>query len=290
VTDDERQKLAPVVLGIAERAATLIARAYEEPILVSYKAKDDPVTSADREANALISSALAAAFPNILIVAEESDPATYAGYHRAELAWFVDPLDGTRDFVKKNGEFAVMIGLAENGRSTLGVIVMPVFGPAPGGGGPVRRAFVGGVGVTAFESIRPPGEGALTRPLHVSSVKTLAEAELLVSRSRLEGSLEDAATRFGVRKITRSGSAGVKAARVAVGDADVYAQPSHAGKLWDSCAPEAIVVAAGGRVSDARGKVFDYQSEDLDNRHGFLVTNGHLHAPMLARLRVPDPI
>jgi 3'(2'), 5'-bisphosphate nucleotidase len=271
VTDEERQKIAFVILGIAERAAASIARAYEEPILVSYKAKDDPVTSADREANALISSALAAEFPSIPIVAEESDPATYAGYHRSPLAWFVDPLDGTRDFVKQNGEFAVMIGLAEEGRSTLGVVFMPVGG----------RAFVGGIGVAAFEG----GPGRTRKPLRVSAVATLGEAELLVSRSRLEGSLEDVAAHLGVRKITRSGSAGVKAARVAVGEADVYAQPGYAGKLWDSCAPEAIVVAAGGRVSDARGRAFDYQSQELDNAHGILVTNGELHVPMLARLR-----
>jgi 3'(2'), 5'-bisphosphate nucleotidase len=283
MTDDERKKIAFRVLGIAERAAALIARAYEETVVVSYKAKDDPVTSADRAANALITGALAAEFPNIPIVAEESDPATYAGYHRAELAWFVDPIDGTRDFIKRNGEFAVMIGLAEKGRSTLGVVVMPVGGLALPGEGPLGRAFVGGVGVPAFEA------GVTKRPLHVSSVATLGDAELLVSRSRHEGSLEDVATHFGVRKITLSGSAGVKAARVAVGGADVYAEPGYAGKLWDSCAPEAIVVAAGGRVSDARGEAFDYQSPLLDNARGILVTNGELHAPMLDRLRTTRP-
>jgi 3'(2'), 5'-bisphosphate nucleotidase len=286
VTDDERRKIAEVVLAIAERAATGIARAYEETIEVSYKIGDDPVTTADRAANTLICDALMAAFPSIPIVAEESDPATYAGYHTAESVFFVDPLDGTRDYVKRNGEFAVMIGLAENGRATLGVVVMPVGGLELAGGGPLGRAFVGGVGVPAFESSTL---GETRRPLHVSTVPTLGDAELLVSRSRHEGSIEEAAARFGVRKVTVAGSAGVKAARVAVGGADVYVQPGHAGKLWDACAPEAIVAAAGGRFSDARGNAFDYQSPDLDNAHGMLATNGALHAPMLERLRASRP-
>jgi 3'(2'), 5'-bisphosphate nucleotidase len=285
VTNDERRNVARVVLAIAERAASLIAEAYAGTIVVSYKSGDDPVTSADRAANTLICDALTAEFPNLPIVAEESDPATYAGYHAAESVWFVDPLDGTRDFVKRNGEFAVMIGLAEKGRATLGVVVMPVGGFELPAGGPLGRAFVGGVGVPAFESTL----GGTTRPLRVSTVPVLAEAELLVSRSRQEGTIEDARARFGVRKITVAGSAGVKAARVAAGGADVYVQPGYAGKLWDACAPEAIVVAAGGRFSDAHGNLFNYQSPDLDNAHGMLATNEALHAPMLDRLRAARP-
>jgi 3'(2'), 5'-bisphosphate nucleotidase len=77
----------------------------------------------------------------------------------------------------------------------------------------------------------------------------------------------------------------VKATRIATGQADVYAQPGRVGKLWDACAPEALVVAAGGRVSDARGTLFDYRSSDLDNTHGFVATNPALHPQVLELLR-----
>jgi 3'(2'), 5'-bisphosphate nucleotidase len=271
MTPGERRDAADLVLAMARDAAALILRIYEHPFDVDYKAKNDPVTAADRDANALLCGALAARFPGVPIVAEESDPATFAGYHRAKAAWFVDPLDGTRDFVKKNGEFVVMIGLAEEGRATLGVIVQPVSG----------RAWVGGDGISAVV-IEATGE---REAIHVSGISSLTEAELVVSRSRRLESLDAAAARLGVRKVTACGSAGLKAVRVAVGEADAYAQPGRAGKLWDACAPEAIVVAAGGRVSDAWGKPFDYRSNDLELAGGFLATSPALHPRMLDLLR-----
>src|SRR5580693_2902193 len=92
---------------------------------VEFKSKNDPVTRADREANALLCDRLGRAFPGVPVVAEESDPSAYANFEKSEEVWFVDPLDGTREFVAHNGEFAVMIGLAEHGRATVGVIVAP---------------------------------------------------------------------------------------------------------------------------------------------------------------------
>ncbi len=265
-----REDTASALLALARRAAAVVLRYYEKPIDVRYKGKGDPVTDADHAANALIVEALSAAYPGVPIVAEESDPETYAGYTVADRAFFVDPLDGTRDFVKRNDEFAVMIGLAEAGRATLGVIVLPVGG----------RAFVGGVGLDAVD-IAADGT---RRPLRVSSVSDLAHANLVVSRSRRQPSLDEAARELGVGKVTICGSAGVKAVRVAAGEADIYAQPGHAGKLWDSCAPEAVVEAAGGKVSDTLGGAFDYRGE-LENRRGFLATNARLYDRAKAMLR-----
>jgi 3'(2'), 5'-bisphosphate nucleotidase len=130
---------AAVALAAALEASELVMSVYAAPFDVHFKAKDDPVTRADREANAHICERLERAFPGVPIVAEESDPSTYANFERADAAWFVDPLDGTREFVARNGEFAVMIGLAEGGRATVGVVVAPAW----------DRAFVGVVGVGA---------------------------------------------------------------------------------------------------------------------------------------------
>lgn len=259
------------VLAVARRASDLVMEVYAAPFDVEFKEGNDPITRADCESNALICRALEANYPDIPIVAEESEPSAYAGYAAAPAAWFVDPLDGTREFVARNGEFAVMIGLAEKGEAVLGVIVCPAIG----------RAFAGAKGVGAFE-VAPDGT---RRAIRASSAKTLGAAELLVSRSQGAAGLEDLALRLGFRKVTRCGSAGVKATRIAAGEADVYAQPGRAGALWDACAPEALVMAAGGRVSDARGVVIDYAARELPNHHGFVATNGPLHEDVLELLR-----
>jgi 3'(2'), 5'-bisphosphate nucleotidase len=257
-------------LVIARQAAAGIARIYAGDFDVEYKAKDDPVTLADREANALICAALMRDYPGVPIVAEESDPSTYAGFASAPAVWFVDPLDGTREFVAKNGEFAVMIGLAEAGRATLGVLVEPATG----------RAFVGAEGLGAFEVAGDDSR----RTIHVSRTARLADAELLVSRSHRSASVEAAVAKLGVRLITPRGGAGVKAARVACGETDLYVQPGRAGKLWDACAPEAIVRAAGGQWSDALGGAIPYASDALENARGVVAANPALHAQAIERL------
>lgn len=274
----DRGSLVRDVLAIARRASAVVMRVYAAPFDVDFKSKDNPVTRANREANALICSALEADFPGVPVVAEESDPASYAGYGSAPAVWFVDPLDGTRDFVKHNGEFAVMIGLAEGGEPTVGVLVCPAVG----------RAFVGAKGLGAFEV----ADDDSRRTIHTSPAATLGEAELIVSRSHRSGALEEQALTLGFRKLTRCGSAGVKCARIATGEADVYAQPGRAGALWDTCAPEAIVRAAGGRVTDGSGRVIDYATRELPNAHGFVASNGPLHDKVLeliARLGPPPP-
>jgi 3'(2'), 5'-bisphosphate nucleotidase len=267
----DKAKLLDDVLAIARRASAVIMQVYAAPFDVEYKEKDDPVTRADREANALICAALEAQYPGVPIVAEESDASSYAGYASAPAAWFVDPLDGTREFVKKNGEFAVMIGLAEAGEATLGVIVCPAMG----------RAFVGAKGLGAFEE----DFDSRRRRIHVSQAKTLGEAELVVSRSHRTSNLDEVAVRLGFRQVAHCGSAGVKSTRIASGVSDVYAQPGRAGALWDACAPEALVTAAGGRVTDAHGRTIDYAARELPNHHGFLATNGLLHDDVLELLR-----
>jgi len=270
VTIDRKQALERA-LSVSRAAARGIAKVYAGEFDVEYKGKDDPVTVADRDANTLICAELAKAYPGVPIVAEESEPETYAGYTNAAEAWFVDPLDGTREFVARNGEFAVMVGLAENGRATVGVLVEPATG----------RTFVGAEGVGAFEV----AEDGSRRAIHVRATATLAEAEVLVSRSHRGPQLEAQAQKLGVRALTPKGGAGVKASRVACGETDIYFQPGRAGKLWDACAPDVIVRAAGGVFSDENGDAIDYRGA-LENQRGLVAANAALHrAIMAARTR-----
>lgn len=262
-------ELLDVLSEIAREAAALINAVYAKPFEVEYKSPRDPVTLADRQANELICQRLARAFPGVPVVAEESDPASFAGYRTAERAFFVDPLDGTREFVKRNGEFVVMIGLLEAGRPVAGVILAPATG--------IR--WVGGVG----ESAAVVTADART-PLSVSATPTLAQARVLSTRSHRSPALERALAALGVRQLDALGSAGLKCAEVAAGTADAYVAPARAGSRWDLCAGEAIIHAAGGKLTDAWGEPIDYRSESLVNERGIVASNGHLHAEILARL------
>jgi len=261
---------AEVALAAGREAGELVMRVYETAFEVHYKAKDDPVTRADRESNALICDRLSLAFPGVPVVAEESDPGAYAGFAKADAAWFVDPLDGTREFVAKNGEFSVMIGLAVKGRAVLGVVVAPAWG----------RTFFGVVGDGAWEVAL---DGARAK-IHATSRRSVSDASIVLSRSRVSPKLAELVDALGAREVVRHGSSGLKGALVAVGANDVYLQPGRAGMRWDACATEALVDAAGGRCTDAQGEPLEYATEELVNSGGLVATNGLLHDAIIRAL------
>lgn len=258
------------LVSIARRAAALVRAIYATDFQVELKGPNDPVTRADREANELISKCLEQAFPGDLIVAEESVDALLGGADGApwsgkERVFFVDPLDGTREFIDKNGEFAVMIGLAVRGRAELGAVVLPASGQAIYG-----RASMPGSAVIEDEN----GD---VKPARVSSENDAACARLLVSRSHRPAFVDTVAARLGTSQLIPCGSVGVKVSRVATGAAELYVHGGGGAKLWDVCAPEAILHAARGRFSDLLGAPIDYKQRDLIARTGIIASNGQLH-------------
>ena len=267
----DARALGDVMLLTALGASEIVKGIYHrEDREIAFKEGDDPVTLADREANAFIIEALSAVLPGVPIVAEESDPSTYAGYTNASAAFFVDPLDGTREFVAKNGEFCVMIGFAEAGRAAIGVVVATTWG----------KAYVGAPGHYA-EVMEASGARS---PIRVSSTNSLAESRALISRSHKSEATDRILARLGAKALVPYGSAGLKALHVATGQTDLYVHPGPSGMLWDSCAPEALVRAAGGTMTDARGKNFDYRRPTLANVDGVLASNAELHPLALAKL------
>ena len=264
------RSLVETLDSVAREAAALIRTVYATNFEVDFKAPRDPVTEADRQANALICERLAALFPDIPIVAEESEPESFAGYRDAERIFFVDPLDGTREFVARNGEFVVMIGLVEGHRALAGVIHAPELGVS----------WLGEVGKGAE---RVDAQGA-RNPISVTQVSALSEARIVGSRSHRNPALERALAGLGARELVALGSAGLKAAEVARGAADAYVAPHHAGKRWDACASDALIHAAGGRLTNSDGASFDYRSAALDNDRGIVASNGRLHGAILERL------
>lgn len=260
-----------VALAAALEASDLVMQVYRTAFTVDFKAEDDPVTRADRESNALLCERLGAAFPGVPLVAEESDANAYAGFTAHEAAWFIDPLDGTREFVARNDEFAVMIGLAVRGRAAVGVIVAPAFG----------RAFAGTVGQGAWEVSR---DGSKV-PIRVSDRRSLHGASIVVSRSRTPSSVVALLSVTGGASATVHGSSGLKAALIATGAHDIYYQPAPAGMRWDACASEALVEAAGGICSALDGAAIDYACGELVNSGGLLATNRHLYRKVIEAIR-----
>ena len=281
MTMDARAAAAELdeVIRIGRRAASEVRAIYATPFTVELKGPNDPVTRADRDANDLICAALERAFPGEAIIAEESVPSGEGEIARLVAeprVWFVDPLDGTREFADRNGEFAVMIGLAVGGRAELGVVVMPTTGEAFAG-----RVGEGGAFVPAFLE---DAAGA-RRPLRVSSVADPRDATIVVSRSHLPASATPVIERLGITRVVPCGSVGVKVARIVTTAADLYIHGGGGAKRWDTCAPEAILIAAGGRFADLQGARTDYASPDLVQSTGILASNAALYDAVLAITR-----
>jgi len=264
--------LLETLLAIAKEAGQTLLQMYRTSLPVEYKGPHDPVTAADRRSNRLLLQRLNEAFPGVPVVAEESEPASFKEFREAGEVFFVDPLDGTREFIDRNGEFAVMIGLLEGSRPTAGVICAPAM----------RLAWAGAIGLGAWR-IDPMAGRRI--PVRVSPTDELAQARIVASRSHRSARLERALRALGAREVGEMGSAGLKGAQVAEGLADAYVDTGAATKRWDACAVDALVTAAGGRVSDTTGTPIDYRAETLANERGLVVSNGLTHEEILVRLR-----
>ena len=247
---------------IARAAAVEVMKVYARPFDVDFKAPQDPVTEADRTANALICEQLTRSFPGVPIVAEESDPETFADYRDSERVFFVDPVDGTREFVDRNGEFAVMIGLIEGAHAVASVIDAPARGDV----------FTAWVGQGAFRE-----RAGVREPISVSNISDIRQGRLVGSRSHRSPQLERALAKLSPREVLVMGSAGLKGTLVATGEVEAYVAPGYSGQRWDACAADALVTAAGGVLTDTLGDRIDYRAASLRNERGLIASNRHVH-------------
>ena len=277
----DRQDVLTKLLAMARGASEIVMSVYAEAdVGAEMKGPNDPVTRADKEANAFILAQLAIDLPGIPVVAEESNPALFHGFEASPVALFVDPVDGTRDFIAKTGEFCVMIGLAEEGRATVGVVLCPVFAGK-------RRTYGAAEGIGAFLFPDPPDGGART-PIHVATETELTRVRCAVSRFHRSKSVDAKLTALGVRELVPIGSSGIKGVQIANGELELYAHPSRGKvKLWDACAPDAIIRAAGGLLTDAKGIPFDYRGA-VAQGEGTVAGNPTLHAEAVRRFLAYD--
>jgi 3'(2'), 5'-bisphosphate nucleotidase len=262
------------VHALALRAGEVVMRWFGNAGEVTDKG-GQPVTRADREANALIVGALAERFPGDAILAEES-PVTDDRWRTARRCWVIDPLDGTSDFVKGREGFAVMIGLRVDGRPKLGVVHVPRVG----------RTFLGIAGEGAEER-RADGS---RRALAVSGRSRSGELRVIASIAHRDAQLEAAIAALAPQETLQVGSVGYKVGRIVADEADLYVATTPAISLWDTCAPEAILHAAGGRFLNLDGAPLHYGGPQLNHPRGLLATNGASAADVVGKLAGLFPV
>src|SRR5882672_9972771 len=246
---------------IAHDAGRLILKHYAEEIEVRAKADSSPVTAADEEAETLILRRLAKLAPGIPVIAEEA----MAKGHRPEPAarfFLVDPLDGTKEFLKKNGEFTVNIALIEESRPVCGVVLAPAK----------ARAFIGEA-AGAFEVAAPED-----LPLEVSAAQSIRARHVpetglvaIVSRTHRDTKTDHYLAAYGIANLVAAGSS-LKFCLVATGEADLY--PRHGRTMeWDTAAGQAVLEAAGGSVKTLTGAPLTYGKAE----------RGYVNPPFVAR-------
>lgn len=241
---------------MARGAGKILMEIYATDFEVEYKGENDPLTEADRRANEYLVTELRKAFPSDGVVAEET--ADRSDALASGRCWYVDPVDGTKEFVAKNGEFSVMLGLAIDGESKLGVVYQPAK----------DKLYKGIVGQGAWLET---AEGI--RDLTVSTAADPAALNLVVSRSHRSKSTDMLVKALGIEKETASGSVGLKVGLIAEQAADLYVHISDKSWAWDACGPEAILRGAGGRFTRLDGEPYRYGGDELRNVGGILACN-----------------
>jgi 3'(2'), 5'-bisphosphate nucleotidase len=244
-----QSKLLEQIIDVTHLAGAAILEIYATDFDVAKKSDASPVTAADEKAEAIILKALATIAPDIPVISEE---AASAG-HIPDVGnrfWLVDPLDGTKEFISKNGEFTVNIALIENHKPVLGVVLAPAL----------NRLFAGVVGEGAFIE-----DGGKRREIRCR--KTPAEGLTVVS-SRSHGDAAALDAFLAGRKVASSVNAGssLKLCLIAAGEADLYPRLGRTME-WDIAAGHAVLSAAGGHVKTLAGKELGYGKDGLDNPH-----------------------
>jgi 3'(2'), 5'-bisphosphate nucleotidase len=230
-------------------AGRVIMDIYATDFDVTKKGDDSPVTAADQRAEAVILAGLRRISPDIPIVAEEEVAAGRVPQVGARF-WLVDPLDGTKEFISRNGEFTVNIALVEDGRPILGLVYAPAIG----------RLFGGAEGHGAWVEDERGRRAIATRAVPAAGLTVVA------SRSHGDEAALDAflAGRT-VASRTNAGSS-LKLCLVAAGEADVYPRLGRTME-WDIAAGDAVLRAAGGIVNTVAGPVLRYGKPGFDNPH-----------------------
>ena len=247
-------------------AGNAILDVYKQDFKTTFKAEQEPLTEADLRSNTILLAALQKT--NIPILSEET--ADFSGRVSNDTIWIIDPLDGTKEFIQKNGEFVIMIALVKKGTPILGIVYQPTTG----------MLYLAQQGQGVFEK-----NGQSWKRLHVSTVDDIMQARAVLSKSHLKEKDRQFMDEIGVSNFSQKGSAGLKIGLLCSGEADFYFNPSDKVKEWDTAAGYCMITEAGGSMTDLFGKELCYNQADVVHRKGILVSNGKLQQQLVERLK-----
>ena len=247
------------VRAYAEEAGRIILDYYDKPLPVDYKADNSPLTQADQASHRFLVEKLEAITPDIPVLSEESDPGSYASRQSWKRFWCVDPLDGTKEFVKKTtGEFTVNVALIDDREAVLGVVHVPVQG--------LTYFAAGGEGAY-MQRLGEEPEPISTRPSSAGRLTVVASRDH--AGPEVAAMLENMASE-GIEVKSASMGSSLKFCLVASGAADFYPRTVPTFE-WDTAAAQCLVEAAGGRLMTRDGKRLAYNKEDLRNPSVFTI-------------------
>ena len=233
---------------VARAAGAAIMAIYSQPFAVEYKSDESPLTAADKGAHEVIVQGVARLTPDIPVLSEESGSEVMAARHSWSRYWLVDPLDGTKEFVSRNGEFTVNIALIEGGAPRWGLVYAPVL----------DKLWYGGKGVGAWRIADGKCEPIQTRPHREG------EAWRVVgSRNHLSQATLDFLAPFGEIELVSMGSS-LKFCIIAEGGAELYPRLAPTCE-WDTGAAQAVLEGAGGSVTQLDGSPLAYNKPDILN-------------------------
>ncbi|KXS52948.1 MAG: adenosine 3'-phosphate 5'-phosphosulfate 3'(2'),5'-bisphosphate nucleotidase [Marinobacter sp. T13-3] len=239
--------LLPDVIRIADEASERVLHIYQSDFKVHFKEDQTPITAADLAANEIITRGLRRITRDIPIISEESLETPWEERKHWGRFWLVDPIDGTKDFTQRTGEFTINIAMIEDGEPVMGVVIAPAL----------KEAYWGVKGEGAYKRDRTG------KAHHIRVAEPRDSLRVVASKNHLNEDTRAFIAKLGPHETVQAGSS-LKFCRIAEGHADIYPRLGPTSE-WDTAAAHAVLVAAGGKVQTLEGQPLKYGKEDVLN-------------------------
>jgi len=246
-----------LAIQAALEAGKTVMNVYNQEFSSTLKNDNTPLTEADVKSNQIIQKIISVLGHPILSEESVDDKKRLD----SKKIWIIDPLDGTSDFIKKTGEFTIMISLVEDHIPILGVIYWPTE----------KKLYLAQKGQGAFKS-----DNGVWSKLSVSKISELENCRAVGSRYHISEIEKNLIKRLNISQFTSKGSS-LKVAEVSSGNAELYFTTTNKIKQWDTCASYCLITESGGKMTDMFGNDLKYNTERLNHENGLLVSNGLIH-------------
>lgn len=253
------------IIEIAREAGEIILKYYNKEHLIKEKENKTPVTEADVSVEKFIKKELNKRYDYPILGEETEDNFLRL---KADKIWLVDPIDGTKGFINKTGEFSVIIGLAVKGKPVRGVVYDPIK----------SILYFAEVKQGAYIQIG----NKKPKQIHVREKKNIHDMILVISK--INQSTLEIGKKLGVKKMIEQGSLGIRVGLVASGKCDIYINNTQKASEWDTCGSEIILTEAGGKITDLLGNKLIYNKKEVRHLNGLVASNNKIHSKIIKKM------